>query len=412
MALVRILYGDELREFSVPDERLMGIYQVTPPPSRDIDELLEEALDNPIGRELESYKSKKTLIVVNDATRLTPTPKMLEHILSRLKGDVDIIVATGTHRAPTEEEYRETILGHLYDDLRSRTTHHDCRASSLVSLGRTSRGTNIEVNRMLFDYDLVITLGSVEPHYFAGFTGGRKSIAPGLCSYTCAEQNHKLVLSPESALGKLRRNPVHEDLEEIVKIVAKRVNIFSLNVAITGKGEVWAARAGDIFESFYSLVEEIERYYRVRMPSRADIVVAVAPGEMGIDLYQSHKALEAAKLAVRKGGIAILIAPCWDGIGPRNFYDLLAGKSRDQIEKIIYERYKLGYHKVAKIIELLDMVDVYAVTELEPIILQRIGFKPFNSIQGAIDEALNRKDGKVAVLPEASITIPSPLGDS
>ncbi len=406
MALIEILYGRKPIELEVPEERLMGVYGIEPPPQVDEDSIIEEALRSPMGKALEDYDPKSALIVVNDASRLTPTPKMLDHILSRISGDVRLIVATGTHRPPTEEEYREVILGHHYDELRSLTTHHDCRKGDFFSLGSTARGTPIILNRALLEHDLIVTLGSVEPHYFAGYTGGRKSIAPGLCAYECVEANHRMALMPEAALGRLRGNPLNEDLEEIVGKVSSKVPIFTLNVAITGEGRAWAARAGDIFQSFNSLVREVEGRYAVKLPKKAKIVVAVAPREMGIDLYQAHKALEAAKLVIDNGGIVILVAPCWDGIGPRNFYDLLAGKSIDEVRKQVYENYKLGYHKSAKILELLQKAKVFAVTELEPEILSKIGFKAFKDVQEAIEEAMRAVDGKVAVLPEASITVP------
>jgi len=404
---VRILYGDRPVHLDIPEERLLGVYGIEAPPQVDVDEMLEEALDSPVNSDrLDEIRASKVLIVVNDSARLTPTPKMLDHVLPRLEGDVRVIVATGTHRPPTEEEYRELILGHHYDKLRERTTYHDSRGSEFTDLGKTTRGTPILINSEAFRSDLVVTLGSVEPHYFAGYTGGRKSIAPGLCAYECVEANHKMALLPDAALGRLRGNPLHEDLEEVVRKVAEKVRIFSLNVAITGEGRAWAARSGDIFDSFYSLVEEVESRYSVELPEQADIVVAVAPGEMGIDLYQSHKALEAAKPLVREGGIVILVAPCWDGIGPRNFYDLLAGRSREDIKEYVWKNYKLGYHKSAKIVELLDKAEVYAVTDLDPKVLERIGFKPFSDPQEALNEALARVGGKVAVLPEASLVVP------
>ncbi len=406
MALVEILYGRESIGLDVPDGRLMGVYEIKPPPHVNEDSVIEEALRSPEGRALEDYDPKSTLIVVNDASRLTPTPKMLDHVLRRISGDIKVLVATGTHRPPTEDEYRSIILGHHYNRLRSLTTHHDCRNDEFVSLGSTARDTPILLNREIFQHDLLVTLGSVEPHYFAGYTGGRKSIAPGLCAYECVEANHRMALLPEAALGRLKGNPLNEDLEEIVRKVSSKVSIFTLNVAITGKGRAWAARAGGMFDSFNSLVKEVEVRYAIELPEKAEIVVAVAPREMGIDLYQAHKALEAAKLIVKKGGIVILVAPCWDGIGPRNFYDLLAGKNPEEIRKQVYENYKLGYHKSAKILELMQRARVFAVTELEPEVLSRIGFKPFRDVQEALNEAMRTVGGKIAVLPEASITVP------
>lgn len=404
---VNVLYGSEPISIDIPDSRFMGIFGVKEPLGIDEDMVIEDSLNNPIGRRLEDYDVKSVLISVNDHTRLTPTPKLLDHVLKRFSAErFKIIVATGSHRAPTEEEYRNMILGHHYDRLRGLTVAHDCRNDSFVNLGVTSRGTPILVNGEVFQHDLMITISSVEPHYFAGYSGGRKMFAPGLCMYDTIERNHRLALMPEAALGRLKGNPVHEDLEEIAKAVARRVKIFSLNVAINGEGKIWAARAGDPFESFYSIVKDVEAYYLVELPREAGITIAVAPRNMGVDLYQAQKAVEAAKLVTRIGGVIILVAPCWDGIGPRNFYDLLASGDREEVIGRVWTNYKLGYHKAAKLLDAIEKFNIYAVTSLSEDVLIKIGIKPFKSLREALDEALSSVDGEVAVLPEASICIP------
>ncbi|MEM0191802.1 MAG: nickel-dependent lactate racemase [Candidatus Korarchaeum sp.] len=401
-----VLYGSERIWFELPDDRYIGSFSVKEPGGIDEATVVERSLENPIGPKLEDLDARKVLISVNDATRLIPTPRLLDHILRRVRAELRIMVATGSHRAPTEEEYRDSILGHHYDSLRRMTVAHDAKKSDFVDLGTTSRGTPILVNRELFEHDLVITLSSVEPHYFAGYSGGRKMIAPGLCMYETIERNHKLALLPEAALGKLKGNPVHEDLEEIAKAVAKEVRIFSVNTAISGEGRVWAAESGDLFDSFYAIIRRVEENYLVSLPEEPEVVVAVAPKQMGIDLYQAQKAIEAAKLVTRKGGVIILVAPCWDGIGPRNFYDLLTSGPIEEVRRKIWEGYKLGYHKAAKLIEALENYRILAVTGLEDDVLRRIGIEPFRSVQEAVDEALSSVKGGVAVLPEASVCVP------
>ncbi|MEM3740713.1 MAG: nickel-dependent lactate racemase [Candidatus Korarchaeum sp.] len=403
---VSVLYGSERIWFELPDDRYIGSFSVKEPGGIDEATVVERSLENPIGPKLEDLDARKVLISVNDATRLIPTPRLLDHILRRVRAELRIMVATGSHRAPTEEEYRDSILGHHYDSLRRMTVAHDAKKSDFVDLGTTSRGTPILVNRELFEHDLVITLSSVEPHYFAGYSGGRKMIAPGLCMYETIERNHKLALLPEAALGKLKGNPVHEDLEEIAKAVAKEVRIFSVNTAISGEGRVWAAESGDLFDSFYAIIRRVEENYLVSLPEEPEVVVAVAPKQMGIDLYQAQKAIEAAKLVTRKGGVIILVAPCWDGIGPRNFYDLLTSGPIEEVRRKIWEGYKLGYHKAAKLIEALENYRILAVTGLEDDVLRRIGIEPFRSVQEAVDEALSSVKGGVAVLPEASVCVP------
>lgn len=404
-----VLYGNEEVSFEVPEDRYMGSFGVKEPEGVEEDSVIEESLENPIGPKIEDFDAKKVLISVNDATRLIPTPRLLDHVLKRIRGEVKVIVATGSHRAPTEEEYKEVILGHHYGSLRRVTVAHDAKKSEFVDLGYTSRGTPILINKEVLESDLIVTLSSVEPHYFAGYSGGRKMIAPGLCMYETIEMNHKLALSPEAALGKLEGNPVHEDLEEIAKAVAERVSVFSVNTAISGDGRIWAAESGELFESFYSIIRKVEANYSVKLPGEPEVTVAVAPKQMGIDLYQAQKAIEAAKLVTKKGGIIILVAPCWDGIGPRNFYDLLASGPREEVKRRVWEEYKLGYHKAAKLIEALENFRIFAVTDLSDEVLLRIGIEPFRSLQDAVNEALSSVSGDIAVLPEASVCVPKVL---
>ncbi|MCS7102659.1 MAG: nickel-dependent lactate racemase [Candidatus Korarchaeum sp.] len=403
---VSVLYGSERVWFELPDDRYIGSFGVEEPEGFDERSILERSLENPVGPKLEELDAKKALISVNDATRLIPTPRLLDHILKRVKAELKVIVATGSHRAPTEEEYRSSILGHHYDSLRRVTLAHDAKKSDFVDLGTTSRGTPILVNKEVFEHDLLITLSSVEPHYFAGYSGGRKMIAPGLCMYETIERNHKLALLPEAALGRLEGNPVHEDLEEIAKAVANEISVFSVNTAVSGEGKVWAAESGDLFDSFYAIIRRVEENYAVKLPEEPEVVVAVAPKQMGIDLYQAQKAIEAAKLVTKKGGIVILVAPCWDGIGPRNFYDLLTSEPIEGVKRKIWEEYKLGYHKAAKLIEALENYRILAVTSLEDEVLRRIGIEPFRSVQEAVNEALSSVNGSIAVLPEASVCVP------
>ncbi|MEM3481142.1 MAG: lactate racemase domain-containing protein, partial [Candidatus Korarchaeum sp.] len=138
---VSVLYGSERIWFELPDDRYIGSFSVKEPGGIDEATVVERSLENPIGPKLEDLDARKVLISVNDATRLIPTPRLLDHILRRVRAELRIMVATGSHRAPTEEEYRDSILGHHYDSLRRMTVAHDAKRSDFVDLGTTSRGT-------------------------------------------------------------------------------------------------------------------------------------------------------------------------------------------------------------------------------------------------------------------------------
>ncbi|GAG19638.1 unnamed protein product, partial [marine sediment metagenome] len=194
---IDIPYGKENIKVDIPDP-----YEILVPNKVSIeveDKLIEEALENPIG--FESYDefandTDKLLVIINDATRPTPTSKILSYLLPVLSShpDVKFLIATGAHRAPTEEEYR-FILGDTYEVFRRKVYAHDARKDGdMTYLGKSKNGTEMYINKLVPEYGNVLVIGSVEPHYFAGYTGGRKSFLPGVASYKTIEMNHKLAL--------------------------------------------------------------------------------------------------------------------------------------------------------------------------------------------------------------------------
>ncbi len=164
-----------------------------------------------------AFEGKRASIVVNDATRRLPTPKILRILAELLPiQKAEILIATGTHRLPTDPEL-DIILGDMRGAFEGRIFAHDCRhKSSLVDLGVTSRGTPVSVNKKLLDAECVICINSVEPHFFAGFTGGRKSIIPGLAAFETTIANHSLAKDINARSLSLEANPLHADLEEAV----------------------------------------------------------------------------------------------------------------------------------------------------------------------------------------------------
>ena len=191
------------------------------------------------------------LVVVNDAQRATPTPWLMGLLdCDWSSPDVRIAVATGCHAPPTEPELRE-IFGGFLDQVRSRIHVHRAASDPLVHLGTTSRGTPVEINRLLDWPAAVVCLGSVEPHYFAGWTGGRKSLVPGLCSLETMRANHRLAIEPGAALGALSDNPLHLDLEEAAGMVRARLvgrgaaEPLGVN-ALVARGEIHGWHAGPL----------------------------------------------------------------------------------------------------------------------------------------------------------------------
>ncbi|WP_428937165.1 nickel-dependent lactate racemase [Fontivita pretiosa] len=378
-------------------------------------EAIVQALANPHGgRSLAQFLEGcgNALVIVNDATRPTPTARMLACMMDVLRRhNVYYISAVGSHRVPTEQEHR-VMFGEAYEQIKDRILLHDCHNDAdMVWLGRTSRGTDIRLNKAVAAADRIVIITSVEPHYFAGYTGGRKSIFPGLAAFESITQNHKWALDATSATFALKGNPVHDDMEEIVQRLAKP--IFTLQAVLDARHRICAAYAGDYQQAFYAAVEKARQVFAVRIGQRADIVVTVAPYPTDIDLYQAQKAMENARHAVKKGGVLILVAECWDGIGGETFYRLLSSSTDAQaVFAEIQRGYKLGYHKAAKMIELMNNCTVFAVTSIQPAKLEKIFIRPFATVQQAFDAAVAIKgpDASVIVLMDGNLTVPTADG--
>jgi len=329
---------------------------------------------------------------------------MMPHLQGK---DVSYIIATGMHRAPTDEEFR-FIFGPVHDMVKDRINVHDSKTSEMTYIGTSRNGTRLLLNRKVMDADRIIVISSVEPHYFAGYTGGRKSFLPGVSAYETIEQNHKLALMIEAQALRLKGNPVHEDMEDMAKAL-KDKRIFSVMVVLDKHHRICHTSAGDLKRSFRTAVKKADKVFVVKLKRKADVVVAVTAFPYDIDLYQSQKALDNAKYAVRDGGVIILVSACRMGVGPDTFLNLLASANtpKDVLEKISHT-YKLGYHKAAKMAEIGLKGRMMAVTKLDPAIARKAHMEPVGSLQEAVDMAISElgPGSKVTFIMDAVITVP------
>jgi len=408
---IDIPYGRDTVEVHINDENFGGIIYPNKVEVKDEVETLMQALENPIAsKSFDDFlkDAKNILFIVNDRTRPTPTAKVLDIIHHKIKNhNIQFIVATGVHRAPTEEELREIFGKHL-EGYRDRIHIHDAkRDEDMVSLGVSKNGTEMCVNRLGVEAHKIAIIGSVEPHYFAGYTGGRKAFLPGIASYKTIEQNHKLALRMSAQAMVLEGNPVHEDMEDAIQTI-KDKEIFAIMTVLDRKDRIYAATAGDITESLKAAIDKSNEVFSVEIKEKADIVVAVAPYPMDIDLYQSQKALDNAKLALNPNGILILVSKCRMGVGHETFAKLLAsaGYAQNALD-MIEKKYVLGYHKAAKIAEIARWAQIWAVTSIDPALMRSIFMMPFRTIQKAIDLALEIKGReKILFMMAASMTVP------
>ncbi len=409
---IRVPYGQGEQVITVSDSNVGGIVHPNEVETGDEYETLQTALANPIGTV--SFKEfvkpgGKILFIVNDGTRPTPTAKVLDIIEDDIEGlDISFIVATGVHRAPTEEEYQFMFGKHL-ERYRDKIYSHDSKKDEdMVHIGTSKNGTEMWVNRRGVEADRLVIIGSVEPHYFGGFTGGRKAFLPGIASYKTIEQNHKYALLPEANALALDGNPVHEDMIDALKTIEDKP-IFSIQTVLDSERRIYAATAGHIHKSFYAAIDKAKEVFCVPVEGKADIVVTVAPYPMDVDLYQSQKALDNGKLALKESGILILVSKCRTGIGHDSFYKLLSAcNTAKEVLDTIEQKYVLGYHKAAKMAEIGVWADMWAVSELPDDVVKNVHMTPFASVQEAIDEALKLKgpDAKMLFFMDGSITVP------
>jgi len=419
---ITIPYGAKTVAVTVDPRILVGVVEPNDVElATNIQELIATALDHPYvsggttdGQDFATFLSGpgSTLVIVNDGTRPTPTKVILQQIADRLEAvKAEFLVATGAHRGSTETEF-QYIFGDNHERFSSRIHVHDARDSAnKVDFGTTSRGSKVSLNSMVAKADRILVIGSVEPHYFAGYTGGRKAFLPGVAAYHTIEQNHSLALSPLARTLALDGNPVHDDMVEALELVQKP--IFSIMTVLDKNQELYAVTAGDIIRSFEAAVEKANEVFVVPIAQKADVVVSIARYPMDINLYQAQKALENGRCALREGGLLLLVAACWDGVGDTAFMELLAScKTPQDALDAIGGEYHLGYHKAAKMAELAQVSHISAYAELDATVLEKMFIQKALDLQQTLTDALSgtRADGKtpktVLFLMDGCVTVP------
>jgi nickel-dependent lactate racemase len=410
---IQVPYGkNEKLAVSLNDENVLGIVYPNKVAEQNETEILLRAVENPIqSKSFSTFleDAKDILFIVNDGTRPTPTAKVLDIIYEQIKNkNIKFIIATGVHRAPSQEEY-DFIFGKYFNIFKEKIHVHDSKKEEdMVHIGTSKNGTEMYVNRLGTQAHKIVIIGSVEPHYFGGYTGGRKSFLPGIASRKTIAQNHKHALKMEAQALALDNNPVHEDMIDALKTIADK-EIFSIQTVLDGERRLYGVTSGHIHGSFYGAIDKAKEVFCVKIPEKADIVVSIAPYPMDIDLYQSQKALDNGKLALKKDGILIMVSKCRTGIGEPTFFELLSSsKTPRKALEIIDSGYKLGYHKAAKMAEIGTWADMWGVSDLEDKDMEAIFIKPFHDLQKAIDKALEKKgdNAKVLFLMDGSITVP------
>jgi nickel-dependent lactate racemase len=381
-------------------------------PNRPPHDLVRLALAAPIGsphlREI-VRPGHSVAIVTSDITRPCPTHLMLPPLIEELaKGgvrdeDIQVVLALGSHRPHTEEEQHK-ILG---PTMAQRLNGIDSDPGQTVYVGTTSRGTRIEAFAPVVKADIRIALGNVEPHYFAGYSGGAKALVPGVCSLESIQGNHAMMVNPNATVGVLDGNPVREDIEEGANLIGLD---FILNVIVDAEHNITAAASGHPVEAHRWLCQVLDYQRKVAVDRLADIVIVSAGGfPKDINLYQAHKALDNAAAAVRPGGAIIWVAECPDGLGNAVFEEWLVGSSADDIMARIQNRFVLGGHKAAAIARILKRASVILVSTLPPDLVRDCGLSPQADLESALEAAMHivGPNPILAIMPVGSAVVPT-----
>jgi len=310
---------DNIAGVQIPDKNFLGLYK---PGSfnieKDADELIREALDNPIGsnRLEELLKAgDRVLILSDDNTRATPVARILEVFLPRLreigikKTDISFLIATGTHR-PMNKEELIAKLGKVVVSEYKIENHQWDRDEDNVYYGETSKGIKVFGNKRLKEADFVIGLGHIVPHRVAGFSGGGKIVQPGVCNGLTTGKTHWMsaLVSGEEIIGK-RDNPVREQIDEAAQLMGLD---YIINVVQDASGKIAGVFCGDFIEAHRSGCQLAKKIYGVKIP-RADIVITDSyPADL--ELWQAAKGIYSSELIVNDGGFVILVTPCPEGV--------------------------------------------------------------------------------------------------
>ncbi len=362
------------------------------------------------------------LLILNDADRPTPSKEFLcaleKYFDSRNKDFFDrelgIVIATGTHSEPKERELKD-ILGPYYEDLRENTYIHRCRENEHVLVGETSYGTSVFLDKEVIGYDKVININSVEPHYFAGYTGGRKSLVPGVCSWETVEENHELALEKESRVLSLENNPVHLDMVEASEIIMEYLDseFCSIN-SVCDSSNIYSVCCGEFFDSFNEMVPFANEVFSREINKKYDLVIAEVKEPLNRSLYQSLKGFENGKIALKDKGVLVLVSECRNGIGPKKFYETIS-EGNDPFEVIdnIETNYSLGEHKSSNLLKFLKNHELFIVSQLEDEKISDCFCRPFEELSDAIGDAkqILGENPSVLKLEDAGNVVPKVIDD-
>lgn len=375
--------------------------------------LVDAAMENPMSSaplwELAKGK-EKVVIIASDHTRPVPSKIIMPRMLAQIRkgnpnADITILIATGCHRGTTPEELEAKFGKEIVS--REKIVVHDCDESEVVDLGTLPSGGRCYVNRIAVEADVLVAEGFIEPHFFAGFSGGRKSILPGIAGRTTVLANHcaEFIDHPRARTGSLEGNPIHEDMVWAAKQAGLR---YIVNVVLNGQKKVIHAVAGDTFAAHKAGTDFLSGLCGVR-GELTDVVITTNGGyPLDQNVYQAPKGMTAGEAVVKEGGVIIMLAQSADGMGGDHFYHQLADEPDMEKTKAVFrsrgrEETVPDQWQTQVLLRVLTRAKVIYVSDLPEDLVQKLHMIPAHSIEEALRLAkalLGKEDITVTAIPD------------
>jgi len=414
---ITLKYGEGEGSFHLPSNRIKAILRPRQPsPTIPEEEVVLRALEDPISSPpLETLfrRGDRVALVVPDKTRRCRSELFLPLLIERMglpDENIVIVLANGAHGLHREEEKRRLLGEGVYR--RVRVEDHDAYAEgNLIYRGTTTRGTPIFINKVVAQADKVIITGGIVHHYFAGFGGGAKLIVPGVAGVQTIIKNHALSLSrdgfhPGCVDGKLRGNPVYEDILESLKF--QRVD-FLLNTILNEEGRIITAVAGDPVRAHLKGCEVADDLFGVPIDEKADLVIVSCGGyPKDVNFIQSHKSIQHAFYSLKEGGVMIVLAECSEGIGSETFLEWFNYPTLAGMKRALLEDFKLNGTTALSLRWKTERAKIILISGLEEEVVRSMGLIPATSLDQAmkIAERYLPENYKAYVIPNGSLTVP------
>ena len=413
---IHIPYGPSYLTFTIPES--IGVDRIEPrlfPAVNAPLKVVRSALDDLQGDvDWAGFAGSKTVAVaVNDKTRPVPNHHLLPPLFDKLEAlgipdqAITLYVAVGTHTPMPPEEFPSILPESILS--RCQVVSHDSAAvERLIDLGKTSYGTPVWVNEAYFRSDLKIAIGNIEPHQFAGFSGGVKSAAIGLAGNETIRHNHAMMTHPASKIGSYDTNPARQDLEQIGRIMGVHL---ALNAILNKDRQIVKVLAGDPRAIMQAGIRLSRQICQVGVPHPYSLIITSPGGHpKDINVYQAQKALAHAALVTRPGGTILLVAACPEGSGSQSFEEWVAGKHSyaEVIAQFQAEGFRIGPHKAFQIARDAARIRLFTYTDLDDAFARDLLLNPVVDLQTTINLALEalHLGERVGVIPHANATIP------